>query len=101
MHPNYVMKAGLLKGPGQFGCEDVAYPELPPDGAILKVEACGICGSDLRAIKHGLRFGVASQILGHEVAGVVVEIGNEVQDFAVGDRLAVAADIHCGDCYYC
>lgn len=95
------MKAALLKGPGQFACEDVPYPELPRDGAILKVEACGICGSDLRAIKYGLRFGVTSQVLGHEVAGVVVEIGSDVHDYAVGDRLAIAADIHCGDCYYC
>ena len=86
-NPNSAMKAGLLKGPGQFGCTDVPYPELPPDGAILKVDACGICGSDLRAIKHGLRFGLVSQILGHEVAGVLVEIGREVHDFAVGDRL--------------
>jgi len=95
------MKAALLRGPGQFACEDVPYPELPADGAILKVEACGICGSDLRAVKHGLRFGITSQILGHEVAGVLVAVGRDVPDYAVGDRLAIAADVHCHQCYYC
>ncbi len=95
------MKAAILRGPGQFACEDLPYPELPTDGAILKVEACGICGSDLRAVKHGLRFGISSQILGHEVAGVLVEVGRDVHDYAVGDRLAIAADVHCQACYYC
>lgn len=95
------MKAAVLRGPGRLACEEIPYPDLPPDGAILKVEACGICGSDLRAVAHGLRFDVPWQVLGHEIAGVLVEVGPEVTDYKVGDRLAIAADVHCHDCYYC
>lgn len=81
--------------------EEVPYPALAADGLILKVEACGICGSDLRTLQHGLRFAREWQILGHEVAGVVAEVGSEVHDYQVGERLAVAADVHCGYCDYC
>ena len=95
------MKAAVFRGPGQLALEEVPYPPLPADGLILKVEACGICGSDLRAMQHGLRFAREWQILGHEVAGVVAEVGSEVADYQVGDRLAVAADVHCHRCYYC
>ena len=95
------MKAAVLRGPGQLACESIPYPELPPDGAILKVEACGICGSDTRAVTYGLRFEKEWQVLGHEIAGVIVEVGRDVTDYAVGDRLAIAADVHCHKCYYC
>jgi L-iditol 2-dehydrogenase len=95
------MKAVVYRGPGQVACEDVPYPDLPPDGLILKVTACGICGGDLRAYKHGLRADKAWQILGHEIAGVVVEVGRDVHDFQPGERLAVAADVSCHQCYYC
>lgn len=95
------MKAVVFRGPGQIACEDVPYPALPPDGLILKVSACGICGGDLRAFRHGLRTDRQTQILGHEISGAVHEIGRDVHDFRVGERLAVAADVSCGTCYYC
>lgn len=96
-----MMKAVVFRGPEKIACEEVPYPELPPDGVILKVTACGICGGDLRAYKHGLRGDRKWQILGHEISGVVHEVGAEVDDYQVGDRLAVAADVSCHDCYYC
>ena len=95
------MKAVVYRGPGQIACEEMPDPQLPPDGLILKVTACGICGGDLRAYKHGLRADKAWQILGHEIAGVVSEVGREVSDYRPGDRLAVAADVSCHRCYYC
>ncbi|MBI5960667.1 MAG: alcohol dehydrogenase catalytic domain-containing protein [Chloroflexi bacterium] len=95
------MKAVVYRGPGQVACEETAYPDLSPNGLILKVTACGICGGDLRAYKHGLRADKAWQILGHEIAGVVAEVGHEVTDYRVGERLAVAADVSCHECYYC
>lgn len=95
------MKAVVFRGPGQIACEEVPYPDLPADGVILKVTACGICGGDLRAYKHGLRGDRESQILGHEISGVVHEVGADVTDYQVGDRLAVAADVSCHACYYC
>jgi L-iditol 2-dehydrogenase len=95
------MKAAVFRGPGKLAVEEIAYPELPPDGLILKVEACGICGSDLRAYEHGLRFPREWQILGHEIAGTIAEVGADVPDYCVGERLAIAADVHCHKCYYC
>lgn len=95
------MKAVIFRGPGKIDCEDISYPELPADGIILKVMACGICGGDLRAFKHGIRVNKEWQILGHEITGVVAEVGENVHDYQVGERLAIAADIHCHKCYYC
>ncbi len=95
------MKAVVYRGPGRVACEDMPYPELPVDGLILKVTVCGICGGDLRAYKHGLRSDREWQILGHEISGVVAEVGRDVPDYHVGDRLAVAADVSCHRCYYC
>lgn len=96
-----IMKAVVFRGPEQIACETVPYPELPADGLILKVTACGICGGDLRAYKHGLRGDREWQILGHEISGVVHEVGADVNDFKVGERLAIAADVSCHNCYYC
>ncbi|GIK64677.1 MAG: alcohol dehydrogenase [Chloroflexota bacterium] len=95
------MKASVYRGPGQVRCEEVPKPTLPADGVMLKVTACGICGSDLRTYRHGMRGNLNFQILGHEISGVVDEVGAQVTDYQVGDRLAVAADIHCHQCYYC
>jgi L-iditol 2-dehydrogenase len=95
------VNAVVFRGAGQIACEEVPYPDLPADGAILKVTACGICGGDLRAYKHGLRADRDFQILGHEISGVIAEVGPEVTDYKVGERIAVAADVSCGKCYYC
>ncbi len=95
------MKAVVYRGPGKVACEEVPVPALPPDGVLLKVAACGICGSDLRTYRHGMRGNLDFQILGHEISGIVAEVGAQVTGYAPGDRLAVAADVHCHECYYC
>lgn len=95
------MKAAVLRGPGKLAVEEIPTPEVPPDGLLLKVMACGLCGSDLRSYQHGMRYDSEWQILGHELNGVVAEVGADVDDYQVGDRLAVAADVSCHNCYYC
>ncbi|MBI3763436.1 MAG: alcohol dehydrogenase catalytic domain-containing protein, partial [Chloroflexi bacterium] len=75
------MKAAVFRGPGQLAVEEIPCPALPPNGLILKVEACGVRGSDLRTLQHGMRFEKEWQVLGHEIAGVVAEVGKEVRDF--------------------
>jgi L-iditol 2-dehydrogenase len=79
----------------------VPDPVVPPDGVLVEVKACGVCGSDLRRWKEGPPPGGGDIVPGHEVAGVVSAVGAGVADYAPGDRLAVAPDIHCGRCYYC
>ncbi|MGD2050538.1 MAG: alcohol dehydrogenase catalytic domain-containing protein [Chloroflexota bacterium] len=95
------MKAAVLRGPGELAVEEVPIPEVPPNGLLLKVMACGLCGSDLRSYQHGMRYDKEWQILGHELNGIVAEVGADVKDYKVGDRLAVAADVSCHNCYYC
>jgi L-iditol 2-dehydrogenase len=95
------VKAVVFRGSEELSIEDVPDPELTPDGAIIKIEACGICGSDVRRWQHGANYEQGWQIPGHEIAGKVVEVGADVTEYKVGDRLALAADVSCGECYYC
>lgn len=96
-----MMKAAYLIGPQQLDIRQMEIPAIPEDGLLIKVEACGICGSDLRRWKEGPLQGAEPVIAGHEIAGEIAGVGADVKGFAIGDRLAVAPDIHCGNCYYC
>ncbi len=91
----------MLTGIRQFEIRDFPDPAVPDDGLVLEVKACGICGSDLRRWKEGPPAGSGGIVPGHEAAGVVAVTGPSTKEFAVGDRLAIAPDIHCGQCYYC
>jgi L-iditol 2-dehydrogenase len=95
------MKAAVLVGAGRFVLQEMPEPVALDDGLVLQVEACGVCGSDLRRWKEGPPPGIEGIVPGHELAGVVVQVGQNVQHYAVGDRLALAPDIHCGRCFYC
>lgn len=95
------MKAAFLIGPQSIELRDVPPPACPADGLVLEMRACGVCGSDLRRWREGPPPGVPHLIQGHELAGIVVEAGPQVKRFNIGDRLAVAPDIHCGECWYC
>ncbi len=94
------MKAAQLTGPETIELVDLPVPDCPVDGVLLQVRACGVCGSDLRRYKEGPAGGGIT-VPGHEFAGEVVAVGSEVIDYAVGDRLAVAPDVHCLKCWYC
>ena len=94
------MRAAQLTGPETIELVDLPVPECPDDGVLLAVRACGVCGSDLRRWKEGPAAGAVT-VPGHEFAGEVVEVGARVGDYAVGDHLAVAPDVHCLRCWYC
>lgn len=94
------MKAAYIAGPEQVELRDIPVPPCPADGVLLAVKACGVCGSDLRRFREGPHPG-GSVIVGHEFAGVVVEVGPQVTGYSVGDHLAVAPDVHCNRCWYC
>jgi L-iditol 2-dehydrogenase len=95
------MKSAFLVGPQTIQLRDVPDPVVPDDGLILKSEACGVCGSDLRRWREGPPPSAGSLVQGHELAGTVLDVGKNVKLYAPGDRLAIAPDIHCGRCYYC
>ncbi|KPL82173.1 hypothetical protein SE15_13930 [Thermanaerothrix daxensis] len=95
------MKAAFLTSVMRFEIRDIPLPDCPEDGIILKVKACGVCGSDLRRWREGPMLSSIPPIPGHEIAGEVIAIGKNITDYTIGERLAVAPDIHCGNCYYC
>jgi len=93
------MRAGVYRGPGQVAVEDVAVPVIGPGEVLLRVAACGICGTDIKKIHHG--FVRAPQIFGHEIAGTVVEAGAGVTRWKPGDRAISFHHVPCGECFYC
>ncbi len=95
------MKAAFLTAPRTYEVREIPDPICPDDGVIIKVGACGVCGSDLRRWKEGPPEGVDGYTPGHEVAGEVIAVGEDVTRFKLGDKLAIAPDIHCGECWYC
>jgi len=94
------MKAAVFYGPGDIRVEDVPYPELEPDGILMKVEVCGICGSDLHPYKVGQPV-EGGMIMGHEFSGDVIDVGANVVDIKKGDRVAAASYKPCGECHWC
>lgn len=95
------MKAAVFEGIESMAVREVPVPQCEEDGMLVKVETCCICGGDIRNFHTGLRYGVEKQIMGHEIAGVVEETGSRVTRFKKGDRVAIAPDVSCGECYYC
>ncbi len=78
--------------------EERPKPGIGPDELLVKVEASGICGSD---VLEWYRIHRAPLILGHEIAGTVIEVGRDLAGFHVGDRIAAAHHVPCGACHYC
>jgi len=95
------LKALFFVSPGKMEIREVPKPVCPDGGMLVKVFACGFCGSDLRTYKSGHPRVNPPWIIGHEIAGVVEEVGRGVKKFQVGDRVAVAPPVYCGKCWYC
>jgi L-iditol 2-dehydrogenase len=93
------MRAGVYRGEGRVVVEQVPVPEIGPGEVLFRVAACGICGTDIKKIHHG--FVKPPQILGHELAGTIVEVGQGVTKFKPGDRVVSFHHIPCGNCFYC
>ena len=96
------MKAVCWYGPGKLKVERVPDPEiLNPTDAIVEVSAAAVCGSDLHIYDGWIPSVMKGDILGHEVVGVVVEVGKDVRNLHVGQRVVVPFPISCGHCWYC
>jgi len=93
------MQAAILFEPGRLAIEETAIPECPFGGVLVKLKACGICSSDVKMMAKGHRALVYPRILGHEMAGVVVE--SRTREFKAGDRVQVAPGLRCGNCMQC
>ncbi|RPI57999.1 MAG: hypothetical protein EHM56_02880 [Chloroflexi bacterium] len=96
------MRAVVVRAPMQFDLEEVPIPACPEGGMLIKVLACGLCGSDLRTLRGGHRRVTFPWIIGHELCGDVVEVGSKYRGpWRVGERLAVAPPAYCGVCDFC
>ncbi len=95
------MKAALFEDLDRMVVREVPTPSCGPDDVLVRVRACAVCGSDIRIFHHGNNRVQPPQIIGHEIAGEVVEAGANVTKFAVGDRVAIGADVPCGECAFC
>jgi len=97
-HPRQ-MRAGVYRGKDSVVLESVPIPEIGEGELLFRVAACGICGTDIKKIRHG--FVTPPQILGHELAGTVVKVGRGVKKFKQGDRVVAFHHIPCRACFYC
>ncbi|HEX8871807.1 MAG TPA: alcohol dehydrogenase catalytic domain-containing protein, partial [Candidatus Acidoferrum sp.] len=93
------MQAGVYRDKGVVRVEEVPVPEVGEGEVLIKVAACGICGTDIKKIFQ--RYVEPPQILGHELAGTVVAIGRGVIKWKLGDRVMSFHHIPCGTCFYC
>src|SRR5512132_3088193 len=98
------MRAAVLHAPRDLRIESVALPAMGPNDVEVRIEAGGICGSDLHYYFDG-GFGTVRlrepMILGHEIAGTVARVGAEVAGVKPGQRVAVNPSRPCGQCRYC
>ena len=94
-----LMRAAVYRGPNQVVFEHVPVPEIREAEVLIRVAACGICGTDIKKIQHG--FVEPPQIFGHEIAGTVVAVGRGVARWRPGDRVLSFHHIPCGTCFYC
>ncbi len=93
------MHAAVYKGDSVVAVEEIPTPEIGPGEMLIRVEACGICHTDLKKIEYNLL--APPRIYGHETAGVVARVGRGVRKFAPGDRVVVFHHIPCWHCFYC
>ena len=93
------MRAVVYRGINDMRIETVPVPKIAPGELLIKIATCGICGTDLKKIHMGSHS--APRIFGHEMAGIVAEVGAGVTGFAVGDRVMSFHHVPCGKCYYC
>lgn len=95
------MRALMLSGPRQLDVVDVPIPEVAADEVLIRVAACGICGSDVHGYDLSSGRRIPPLVMGHEGAGVVAEVGGRVTRFSVGDRLTFDSTVFCGECVFC
>lgn len=98
-NPNGTMMAAVYTGHGQIQIQPIPIPSLGPGEILVRVEACGICHTDLKKVEHDLL--PPPRIYGHESAGVVAAVGEGVTRYKPGDRVIAFHHIPCRDCFYC
>lgn len=95
------MKALVLKRYNELAYEDVAEPQVGPDDLLVRVRACGICGSDVVGLDGSTGRRIPPLIMGHEAAGIIEAVGSNVAAWQAGERVTFDSTISCSKCYFC
>ena len=95
------MKALLLSQYKQLDFVDMPAPRPAEDELLVRIHACGICGSDVHGYDGSTGRRLPPVVMGHEAAGVVESVGSAVKDFRAGDRVTFDSTVYCGKCFYC
>jgi L-iditol 2-dehydrogenase len=95
------MKAIVYYAPGDVRFEQIDVPVAGDDEIRVKIDACAVCGTDLKAYVSGNPRIKVPKVMGHEFTGVIDTVGKDVSGFEIGDRIVMATSVSCGDCYYC
>lgn len=95
------MKALLLKEYKKLEVAELTEPEVGAQDLLIRIKACGICGSDVHGYDGSSGRRIPPIVMGHEASGVVVRTGKSVQGFAEGDRVTFDSTIYCGECHFC
>ena len=96
------MKALCWHGKNDIRCDTVPDPKIEkPSDCVIKVTACAICGSDLHLYNGFMPGMMSGDVMGHETMGEVMEVGADVKNLKVGDRVVVPFTISCGECFFC
>ena len=93
------MLAAVYRGIDDVRTETVEVPEIGAGEVLMRINTCGICGTDLKKIHTGSHS--APRVFGHEMAGTVAAVGESVRGFKPGDRVMAFHHIPCGECFYC
>lgn len=95
------MKALVLQKYNHFEYIDVPDPQINPEDVLVQIKACGICGSDVHGMDGSSGRRIPPIIMGHEAAGTIEEIGDNVSEWHKGDHVTFDSTIYCGHCYFC
>jgi L-iditol 2-dehydrogenase len=93
------MRAAVYRGEQRVIVEDIPTPEIQPGEILIRVEACGVCHTDLKKVEYNLL--PPPRVYGHETAGTVAKVGDGVTKYKQGDRVVVFHHIPCRNCFYC
>jgi len=92
------MRVAMYYNNKDIRIEEIPKPKIGSDELLVKAMACGICGSD---VMEWYRIKKAPRVLGHEMTGEIIEVGENVKDFKIGDRVFVSHHVPCNECRYC
>ena len=96
-----MMKALVLEEYNKFVLKEVEKPQIQPDEVLVRIQACSICGSDVHGMDGSTGRRIPPVIMGHEAAGIIEQVGQNVEGWKEGDRVTFDSTLYCGECEFC